>query len=197
MVNKKRAAMEMSVGTIVTIVLLMSALVLGLVLTRNIFKSTTDNVDSIDDQVKGEIQNLFGSEGDKLVVSLGGKNTATVKQGTENFGIPFGFAPDNPQAWGSAKTNCKYAIKANPGAGYCISKGWTNPTSSIVTGTTAVTFDQVDQNNGYALMKINIPEYVPPCLQRFSITVTCSGAQFSGETTTGYFDLEVVKRGLF
>lgn len=197
MVNKKRAAMEMSVGTIVTIVLLMSALVLGLVLTRSIFTTTSDSVDSIDDQVKGEIQNLFGSEGEKLVVSLGGKNTATVKQGEENFGIPFGFAPDNPQAWGLDKHNCRYSIKANPGSGYCSSKGWANPEKDIITGSKDVIFDSVDQTSGYALMKITVPESCPPCLQRFSITVTCSGSQFSRETTTGYFDLEVVKKGLF
>jgi len=35
--KSKRAAMEMSVGTIVTIVLLMTVLILGLVLVRSIF----------------------------------------------------------------------------------------------------------------------------------------------------------------
>ena len=53
MISKnKHAAMEMSVGTIVTIVLLMAVLVLGLVLVRTIFKNSTESIDSIDEQVK-------------------------------------------------------------------------------------------------------------------------------------------------
>ena len=48
MKNHKRAAMEMSVGTIVTIVLLMTVLIMGLVLTRTIFKSSVENINGID-----------------------------------------------------------------------------------------------------------------------------------------------------
>ena len=47
--------MQMSVGTIVTIVLLMTVLILGLVLTRTIFTSSIENINSIDDSIKEEI----------------------------------------------------------------------------------------------------------------------------------------------
>ena len=56
MIENKKAAMEMSVGTIVTIVLLMSVLVLGLVLITNIFSGATSSVKTIDDKVKSEIK---------------------------------------------------------------------------------------------------------------------------------------------
>ena len=42
MFSKKRGAMEMSVGTIVTIVLLMTVLVLGIFLVQRIFTSSTE-----------------------------------------------------------------------------------------------------------------------------------------------------------
>jgi len=58
--NIKRAAMEMSVGTIVTIVLLMALLVLGLFFIRNIMCSGIVLTDQIDEKVSNEIKGLFG-----------------------------------------------------------------------------------------------------------------------------------------
>ncbi len=200
MVNKKtekRAAMEMSVGTIVTIVLLMSALVLGLVLTRNIFTSTTDNVDTIDDQLKDEIQNLFGSGGKKLVVGLGGESTATVKQGTENFGVPFAFAPDKPQVWGVNRNGCKYSISLAPTTSNkaCTKNGWTRPLDDIYPGVTNVDFRDVEDGIGYALIQVDVPLEISPCTQTFTILVKCEGDV--SETTTSSFDLSIIKKGLF
>jgi len=200
MVHKKRdkkAAMEMTVGTIVTIVLLMSALVLGLILTRTIFVKTTDNVDSIDNQLKGEIQNLFGSQGKKLVIGLGGESTAIVKQGTDSFGIPFAFAPDDTRLWGTNKDGCKYSILL-PGQvtsnKACTKNGWTTPLADVYPGTSNMIFD-VDDNVGYALIKIDIPEEISPCTQTFTIIVKCAGD--AAETTTSTFDVEVIRKGLF
>ena len=47
LMRKKKAAIELSVGTIVVIVLAMSMLILGLVLIRNIFKGSIDNFDAL------------------------------------------------------------------------------------------------------------------------------------------------------
>ena len=193
--KNKTGAMEMSVGTIVTIVLLMSALVLGLILTRSIFKSSTESVDIIDDQIKGEINNLFADDNTKLVIGLGGQSTAKVKQGTANFGIPFGFSPTNPQAWGSNRDGCKYSIDVLDQPSFCLNNGWQDVEDSVITGTENVEFDEVDSTNGYALIKISVPEDVPPCLQRFKITVKCGTS--TQETTVGSFDLDVIKKGLF
>ena len=56
---RKQAAMEMSVGTIVTIVLLMTVLVLGLVLVRTIFTGAIKNIDNVDKAVENQISKLF------------------------------------------------------------------------------------------------------------------------------------------
>jgi hypothetical protein len=198
-IKNKRAAMEMTVGTIVTIVLLMSALVLGLILTKTIFANTTENVAVINDQVKGEINNLFGDEGTGFVIKLGNQNTAKVKQGTLNFGIPIGFVPTNPGAWGPSKTNCVYNIIPVT-TSECVTKGYWNIASikdSIKTGYTDVKFDEFENNNGYSLIKIDVPETVSPCLQRFSVEVKCLGTQYASEFIKKSFDLEVIKKGLF
>lgn len=198
-IKNKRAAMEMSVGTIVTIVLLMSALVLGLVLTRTVFRGSTESVDSLNSGVQKEINNLFGEENKNLVISLGSQKTASVKQGTQNFGIPMGFSPDDPNAWGNNKEGCYYIIEANEEGNYCVNMqgGWDDPKRDITTGTNRVTFDEYQDGNGYALIKINIPEEIPPCLQRFTVYVGCEGNQHTDEATKTYFDIEIIKKGLF
>lgn len=201
--KNKRAAMELTVGTIVTIILLMSALVLGLILTNTIFSKTTENVNNIDTQVKGQINDLFGEEGTGFVIKLGNENTATVKQGTEDFGIPIGFSPTNPKAWGNNPTNrngCTYYITPLTGANYCISQGWTDPCSSVVTGCGSASagemFESFESNVGYSLIKIDIPANVPPCLQRFTITVQCS-APYTSEYIQQSFDIQIIKKGIF
>lgn len=193
----KKAAMEMSVGTIVTIVLLMSALVLGLVLTRTIFSSTSESVDQIDDQVKGEIQNLFGSTGKKLIVGLGSKNTATIKQGTKGFGIPIAFAPDKPSLWGPNRDGCKFSIVAEDATSNkaCVKNGWTNPANDIYPGTKDISFGDVEDGVGTRLIQIDVPLEVSPCTQTFKVVVRCGTD--ANEVTTSSFDLVVTKKGLF
>jgi len=77
-VNKK-AAMEMSMGTIVTIVLLMSVLVLGLILIRSIFSSGINVVDATNDQLKDQVNKLFSAE--KRLVVYPGTNEIKMKRG--------------------------------------------------------------------------------------------------------------------
>ncbi len=193
----KKAAMEMSVGTIVTIVLLMSVLVLGLVLIRTIFTSTSESVDQIDDQVKDEIQNLFGSSGKKLIVGLGSKNTATVKQGTKGFGIPIAFAPDKPSLWGPNRNGCNFSIVVEEATSNraCMKNGWTNPLKDIYPGVKDITFGDVEEGIGTKLIQIDVPLEVSPCTQTFKVVVKCGGDPL--ETTTSSFDIVVIKRGLF
>lgn len=89
----KKAAMEMSVGTIVTIVLLLSVLILGLVLIKDIFTGSKYNIDQINDKVKDEINKLFTEES-KAVVYLPNR-VARITPG-EAWGV--GFAIKNKVA---------------------------------------------------------------------------------------------------
>src|SRR3989344_5225911 len=69
MISKtKIGAMEMSVGTIVTIVLLMSVLVLGIFLVQKIFKTGTSAIDVVDSQIQAEVNKLFAEEGKNFVI---------------------------------------------------------------------------------------------------------------------------------
>lgn len=58
----KRGAVELSIGTIVIIVLAMSMLILGIVLIKNIFTGATKLADMSFDQVESEMAAVYGVE---------------------------------------------------------------------------------------------------------------------------------------
>ena len=68
--KSKKGAIELSVGTIVIIVLAMTMLILGIVLIRNIFTGTITNVDEINEGVRDQIKKLFQNENDRAVICL-------------------------------------------------------------------------------------------------------------------------------
>ena len=72
----------------VVIVLAMAMLILGLVLVKNIFSGATSSVDTINDNVKAQINQLFNDNNQKVAVLLPG-NSVEIKKG-QSFGIAFG-----------------------------------------------------------------------------------------------------------
>ena len=89
MLRQKKGAFELSMTTVVIIVLAMVMLVLGLTLVKTIFGGAIYNVETINEKVRGEINKLFVTGEQKIVVYLANQQ-ATIKQG-EDFGVAFGI----------------------------------------------------------------------------------------------------------
>jgi hypothetical protein len=62
----KSGALEMSIGTLIIIVLGVSMLILGIVLVRSIMCGAIGFTGDINDKVRGELNTLFGSTGDEV-----------------------------------------------------------------------------------------------------------------------------------
>jgi len=92
MYKSKKAAIELSIGTIVIIVLAMSMLILGLVLVKTIFTGAQYNVDTINEKVQGEINKLFEESGGRTYIYLP-NSQANVKKG-DSFGVAFSIKND-------------------------------------------------------------------------------------------------------
>jgi len=90
-ISGKKAVMEMSVGTIVTIVLLMTVLILGLVMVQKIFGTGKKSIDQIETALQSEITKLFADE-DKKVVIYPPSRELTIKKGDYDG---FGFSIKN------------------------------------------------------------------------------------------------------
>ena len=93
-VQNKKAAMEMSMGTIVTIVLVVVTLVLALILIRSIFSSGTSAVDQINNAIQDQINKLFSSESTDVAIYPADLNVP-IKRG-DSTPRGFAFAVKNP-----------------------------------------------------------------------------------------------------
>ena len=84
-INNKKAAFEMSIGTIVVIVLSMTMLILGIVLIRNIMCAGIGLTGEINSKVRGEIDTLFQTSGGEVVCLGSSGDPLTVIPGRTNI----------------------------------------------------------------------------------------------------------------
>lgn len=183
MKGDKRAAIEMSIGTIVTIVLAMSMLILGMVLVKNIFSGSSDNVLQMNDQVKDQISKLF-SEDKKAVVNLPNQ-IAKIKQ-NKDWGVA--FAVKNLERGTAEAGDFTYEVilddadvQTKCGIGDADVMRW------ITTGRTGST--KIAPGETYfGIIRFLIPENAPLCTVRFNIEIQKDGNWYYTEL----FDVEVV-----
>ena len=98
--------MEMSVGTIVTIVLLMTVLILGLVMVRTIFKGSIENINAVDQSVKNEINKLFSEDTSRQIVVYPTSRYIVIKKGEDNLGFGFSIrnvGEEEAKAWAQVR----------------------------------------------------------------------------------------------
>jgi len=180
---KKRAAMEMSVGTIVTIVLLMTVLILGLVLIRTIYKSSVENINGIDKAVKAEIEKLFAEDASKKIVIYPPTREVTIKKGSDDKG--FGLSLRNVDV---EEGKFSYVISAQE-------------TSCDMTLTNAENLISLGKDRGNIIIpagsmmeeplfvRFNIPETTPPCQIIYSINMK-KGVETYGSSVDVYLKVE-------
>jgi len=164
---RKKAAMEMSVGTIVTIVLLMTVLILGLVLIRSIFTPSVDNIKGIDQAIKAQIQKLFAEDATKKIVVYPETKLVKITKGTDDSG--FGFAirnlEDEPKSFSyeisAVQTSCPNSLTLNA-ADNLIDLGKQENDITIPSG--SIMDDE-------KFVRFKIPATTPACDVRYSIQV--------------------------
>ena len=149
MVNKK-GAIELSMTTVVVIVLAMSMLILGLVLIRSIFKGATESVNILNDKVKGEITNLFSEEsGGLFAIKLGADKVARVPIGTQSFGVGLGARTKNGESAttvGTVDHSHSYRISLGSETGDCSSQSLSIAFADTPGSTTWVKFNEFESD---------------------------------------------------
>jgi len=168
--KSKKAAMEMSVGTIVTIVLLMSVLVLGLMLTNKIFNVATDSVDSIGQIAKDSLNSAFSKDGGVLAFYPSNR-IIRIKQGADGEG--FVFAINNPN-----KKETTFYYQFNLSEGYDLQKNCGNSISKkevedwILQNQGSVTISASGSNSETPkLILFSIPKSAPKCTISYTLKV--------------------------
>lgn len=169
----KKAAMEMSIGTIVTIVLLMGVLVLGGVLIQKIYFGATENVNNIDTAVKSEISKLFSQDSSKKIVIYPASRKISIEKGEDGQGFAFSIRNIEEEEGKftyeikAAESDCPNSISVEE-ADEFISLGKTGeitiPAGSIMEEPKLVTF--------------NIPDTAAPCSISYSINLKKDGKAY-------------------
>ncbi len=179
---EKRGAIELSIGTIVIIVLAMSMLILGLMLVKNIFSGSSENILQINDKVKDQINKLFVE--DKRTVIYLPNQIARIKQ-NEDWGIAFAIKnlqkgtaeagkfsyqvvvsdPDVRQKCGISEREIEAWIKTGRADSATITPGETY----------------------YGIVRFFVPETAPLCIVRFHLDVKLDNQAYA----TDFFDIEV------
>jgi hypothetical protein len=181
--KNKRAAMEMSVGTIVTIVLLMTVLILGLVLVRTIFSGAVENIGSIDTAVKNEINKLFSEDNTKKLVIYPPTQEIAIKKGDSGG---FGFSiRNNKQTEGSFSYTVDF-VEKDPNC----RMSDTQAKNLIVLGSKGANI-QIPSGSALdnpILVKFEVPEEASLCNIRYGINVKEGGEAY---LPTVSVDLEI------
>ena len=182
----KKAQMQMSVGSIVTIVLLMTVLILGLVLVRTIFTGAIENIGSIDQSVKNEINKLFAEDDSRKLIVFPPTRQITIKKGNED-NPGFAFSIRNVDITEGTFT---YEVFANdPDLKNRCNLNEVEIESWIQVGRTgSITIPPGSSMADPEFVRFFIPENAPPCTARYGIDVEKDRIQYG---TTISVDLKV------
>jgi len=179
--KNKKAAMQMSMGTIVTIILLVSVLILGIFLVQRIFGSATTAVDLTDQQLKNEINKLFSE--DKRLVIYPGTRFIEAPQG-ENSGIGIGIK--NLLKGDSSTKTFSYEVVVSD-ASDCPGEE-TTVSNWISLGRTESGLPIPVGDLSSQKVVLNVPEGTALCSARFRVNVFAEEAAYA----TDFFDVQVV-----
>lgn len=174
--NSKRAAIEMSMTTIVTIVLVVVTLVLALVLIRTIFTSSTSAVEQIDTAIQDQINKLFASEGTSLAVYPAARQI-TLKKGD----VPKGFAfsvKNNDVESATFSYNIVATDVTSCGSTFTAERA----NAFLLGGTGSFSLGAGNKLDLPILVKFSIPESSPPCTIVYTLNVDGTASGFPTST---------------
>jgi hypothetical protein len=168
---EKKAAIEMSMTTFVTIVLVVIVMVLGIFFIQKIFKSGTNAIDTIDSQVQSELQKLFASEGAKTAFYPTSRELVIQKGDT-----PKGFAF---QIKNNAVGDATYSyVTTATDVSKCGTFSIEDANNMLLGGTGSITVGTGDTSEA-RLVKFVVPDSAPPCTMEFDMKVSTTTGTYS------------------
>jgi len=170
----KKAAIELSMTTFVTIVLVVVVMVLGIFFIQRIFKSGTNAIDSIDSQVQDQINQLFSTEGTKIAVYPTSRAITLVK-GDDPKG--FAFSVKN-NAVNSADFSYTLTSDDISKCGSTMTKQIAD--SYVLGGTGSFSLGPGNPLDLPRLVKFEVPDTAPPCTIIYTLDIKKGTESYSG-----------------
>jgi len=169
MIFQKKAAIEMSVSTIVVIVLAMTMLILGLTLVRTIFSGAITSVEQVDQAVKGKINELFSEDKTKKVVIYPKTQLIEIEKGNSQE-LGFAFSIRNVDVISS---KFSYTVSVNDPniAKNCRISSAEAQKWIVAGGEGTITIGPGSVMEQPEFVRFIIPETAPPCLVRYGLDI--------------------------
>ena len=174
----------MSIGTIVTIVLLVSVLVLGLVLIRSIFTSAKGVVDLTDQELRKKIGEIF-TEDKKLAVYPTSRRLEIPQGDIDGFGIGIQNLLEGSSA---TKTFSYEVVVSDPDLRKKCEVTESEALDWITTGRAEDSIPIPPGDFSEQRVLFDIPEGSPLCTIRFRVNVNVEGTAYA----TDFFDMKIV-----
>lgn len=193
-IKTKKGALELSIGTIVILVLAMSMLILGLVLVRTIFKSATGVVGQLDEGVRQEIKELFVDDDELVLVKLGADKTAEVPADGKTYNVAFGARTIDGTTIDIRDFKYKLSLDDNA-RDNCVAQFGERIVEDFIIQRigSRLQFDEFEGDTAFSLIEVQIPEGTSFCTQKIFIDVEDRGDPIGREV----FKIEVVRKGVF
>jgi len=204
-VSSKKAAIEMSMSTVVTIVLAVVFLILGLVLIRNIYGFATSSVGTIDEKLKTQLVSLFADENQPVFIKPE-DGLLQIRASTNNFGFVIGARTKNGNDV-AKRSDIQYRLYVDTNS-QCIKvkkipvatvKSWF-PSVSVASGESDNVYNSITDytaDQGFVRVQVNIPSGTPLCTQTvFYDFVDRTDNSTSLPIGGGSFQIEVLRKAL-
>lgn len=187
LLKNKKGAFELSMTTVVVIVLAMVMLVLGLTLVRKIMTMGTGIIDITDAGVRSKLNKVLGEEGRDITIGLPDK-TATSSPGGGLFNAPLVV---NTEAMDVEPADLRYKVEVTE-IGDC-GKEKAEDYFKIPVDED-LEFDEWEAGVAYASIQMQVPKGAKLCSQKVSVLVNDAAGTNLGKTS---YTLNVAKVGLF
>lgn len=182
----KKAGFEMSMNTIVILVIAVAMLMLGIYFISRIRTTVSESLDVMDTQVKDQLTKAFASgEAGKTIAIL--QKTVKIKPGTKSFSVPVAF--DSPTG---RYTNLSYMVNVTSYGDCDVNevKSWfTFPK----VGSKETDFTWTEAANAYLNIILDVPSDAPKCNKMIRVTCFVDNIQKSYDS----FTIEITGGGMF
>ena len=182
-INSKRAAMEMTMGTMVTIVVLVTVLILGLVFVRTVFTSARGAIDLTDQQLRNELSKLFGEES-RISIYPGNRFIEIKQEDLDGVGIGIrnvGRGATAPSSFSYEVVVSDPDLQTKCGVSEQTAESW------IVTGRAENNIPIAPGAFSSQKVLFEIPTGAPLCTVRFRALVTPD----IGDKFSDFFDISI------
>lgn len=200
----KKAALEMSMTTIIMIVLSVVFLILALVVLRNMYGFQTQSIGSVQDQTLKQINNLYlgGEEtGSRIQIQLGSDKTAKIRAGTDNFGIGVvAVTRSNAPVQNDSDLEFEVSLDESPLPNSCVKLNGLSLTKNMFGVALNKWFPSRGyfESTGWITITVNVPPTMRLCTQTVFVRVRDKTTDPNGEILgKSDFNVQILRKSPF